>query len=271
MGLPAMLFPEGYSIRLWQLTTNESVDKCKNFKILDCAASHMAGRRNLHMSRYVWAEPPSQTAFPVARPGLPFIGAASFVTAIFALLGMQWPALIGLVATLCICAFFRDPDRVIPADEGAVVSPADGKVITCEKVAQSDYYEGECLKISIFMTVFNVHVNRMVYDGTVTAVNYHPGKFFSANLDKASRENEHNALTLEAPGGQQMAVVQIAGLVARRIVCGLQPGATLVRGERFGMICFGSRLDVYLPPETETKVAVGEKVAAGTSILGYLK
>ena len=223
------------------------------------------------MSRYVWAEPPSQTAFPIARPGLPFIGAAGFVTAVFALLGMQWPALCGLVATLGICAFFRDPDRVIPADEGAVVSPADGKVIVCEKTGASDYYDGECLKISIFMTVFNVHVNRMVYDGTITDVNYHPGKFFSANLDKASRENEHNALTLEGPGGHRMVVVQIAGLVARRIVCGVQAGTNLVRGERFGMICFGSRLDVYLPPETKPRVGVGDKVAAGSSILGYLK
>jgi phosphatidylserine decarboxylase len=223
------------------------------------------------MSRYVWAEPPSQTAFPIARPGLPFIGAASFITAVFALLGMQWPAIFGLVATLCICAFFRDPDRVIPAEEGAVVSPADGKVIICENVGQSDLYGGECLKISIFMSVFNVHVNRMVYDGTITDVNYYPGKFFSANLDKASRENEHNALTLEGPGGHRMVVVQIAGLVARRIVCGVQPGTTLVRGERFGMICFGSRLDVYLPPEAKASVTVGDKVAAGTSILGYLK
>ena len=223
------------------------------------------------MSRYVCAEPPSQTAFPIARPGLPFIGAASFITAVFALLGLQWPALLGLVATLSICAFFRDPDRVIPAEEGAVVAPADGKVIVSEKMDQSDYYGGECLKISIFMTVFNVHVNRMVYDGTITHVNYHPGKFLSANLEKASRENEHNALTLECPGGHRMVVVQIAGLVARRIVCGVQPGTDLVRGERFGMICFGSRLDVYLPPETTVKVGIGEKVSAGTSILGYLQ
>jgi len=223
------------------------------------------------MSRYVWAEPPSQTAFPVARPGLPYIGAASFVTAVFALLGLQSPFFFCLVATFCICAFFRDPDRVIPNEEGAVVSPADGKIIICEKIPQCDHYEGECLKISVFMTVFNVHVNRMVYDGTITDVNYHPGKFFSANLDKASRDNEHNVLSLEDADGRRMVVVQIAGLIARRIVCGVQPGTPLVRGERFGMICFGSRLDVYLPPETKIKVGLGDKVAAGTSILGYLK
>jgi phosphatidylserine decarboxylase len=223
------------------------------------------------MSQYVWAEPPSLTAFPLARPGLPFIWAAGFVTAVFALLGLQWPALFGLAATFCICAFFRDPDRVIPTDEGGVVSPADGKVVSCELIETSDFYEGRCLKISIFMSVFDVHVNRIVYDGTITAVNYHPGKFFSANLDKASRENEHNALTLEGPGGHRMVVVQIAGLIARRIVCGVQPGTALVRGERFGMICFGSRLDVYLPPETKANVVVGNRVTAGTSILGYLK
>jgi phosphatidylserine decarboxylase len=222
------------------------------------------------MSRYVWAEAPSLTAFPIARPGLPFIWAAGFVTAVFALLGMKWPALLGLTATLGICAFFRDPDRVIPSEDGAVVSPADGKVIVCEEVDHADYYGGRCLKISIFMTVFNVHVNRMVYDGTITDVAYHPGKFLSANRDKASRDNEQNALVLEGPGGHRMVVVQIAGLIARRIVCGLQPGDRLIRGERFGMICFGSRLDVYLPLETTAKVGIGDKVAAGTSILGYL-
>lgn len=219
------------------------------------------------MRRYVWAEPPSQTAFPIARPGLPFIGAASFVTAIFALLGLQWPALVGLVATLCVCAFFRDPDRVIPTDEGAAVSPADGKVILCEKVGQTDFYEGECLRISIFMTVFNVHVNRMVYDGTITDVNYHPGKFFSANLDKASRENEHNALTLEAPGGHRMVVVQIAGLVARRIVCYLEKGLTVRRGERYGIIRFGSRMEVSVPEDWQVLVKAGDRVWAGKSLL----
>jgi phosphatidylserine decarboxylase len=111
----------------------------------------------------------------------------------------------------------------------------------------------------------------MVQDGKITDVAYHPGKFFSANLDKASRENEHNALFVDTPSGQRLVIVQIAGLIARRIICGAQAGDTLARGQRFGMICFGSRLDVYLPPDFEIAIRVGQKVGAGTSILGFLK
>lgn len=130
------------------------------------------------MQRFSWPDPPRQTAYPIARPGWPFIGAAAFATVVLALLGLKLPAVLMLVVAACICAFFRDPDRVIPEVEGCVVSPADGKIIVCEKVAASDYYAGECLKISIFMSVFNVHVNRMVHDGRIGDVAYHPGKFF---------------------------------------------------------------------------------------------
>lgn len=224
----------------------------------------------IKMKRFSWPDPPRQTAYPIARPGWPFIGAAAFATVVLALLGWKLPALLLLVVAACICAFFRDPDRAVPMVEGGVVSPADGKIIVCEKIATSDYYKGECLKISIFMSVFNVHVNRMVHDGRIAEVAYHPGKFFSANLDKASRENEHNALMLDTPSGQRLVIVQIAGLIARRIICGAQPGDELKRGQRFGMICFGSRLDVYLPPKSRVEVKIGQKVQAGTSILGFL-
>jgi phosphatidylserine decarboxylase len=215
-----------------------------------------------------WPDPPSQTAFPVAKAGYPFIFASAFATAVFALLGISWLAVLGLVVTGFICFFFRDPDRLVPGGDGMIVSPADGKVIKVEPVAQTPYFEGACTRVSVFMSVFNVHVNRSPYEGTIRSVDYHPGKFFSANLDKASKDNEHNALMLESQSGKRIGFVQIAGLVARRIICAVQPGDSLKRGQRFGLICFGSRLDIYLPTETEIKVSVGDKVQAGSTILG---
>jgi phosphatidylserine decarboxylase len=215
-----------------------------------------------------WPDPPSQTAFPVAKAGYPFIFASAFATAVFALLGISWLAIFGLLVTGFICFFFRDPDRLVPVGDGVVVSPADGKVIKVEPVEQTPYYGSACTRISIFMSVFNVHVNRSPHEGTIRAVDYHPGKFFSANLDKASTDNEHNALMLESQSGKRIGCVQIAGLVARRIICAVQPGDVLRRGQRFGLICFGSRLDIYLPAETKIKVAVGDRVQAGSTILG---
>ncbi len=215
-----------------------------------------------------WSDPPSQTAFPVARAGYPFIFASAFATAVFALLGMAVLAIAGLLITGFICFFFRDPDRLIPVGEGIVVSPADGKVIAVVPVDQTPYFDGACTRISVFMSIFNVHVNRVPHEGTIRRVHYHPGKFFSANLDKASTDNEHNALLLESPSGRQVGFVQIAGLVARRIICAVQPGDVLQRGQRFGLICFGSRLDIYLPRDTDVQVAKGDKVKAGSTIVG---
>jgi phosphatidylserine decarboxylase len=203
----------------------------------------------------------------MARAGYPFIFASAFATAVFALLDIGVMAVLGLFATAFICWFFRDPDRLIPNGEDIIVSPADGKVIKVEPVDATPYFEGPCTRISVFMSIFNVHVNRVPHEGIVRQVNYYPGKFFSANLDKASAENEHNALLVESPAGKRVGFVQIAGLVARRIICAAQAGDTVKRGQRFGMICFGSRLDVYLPPETEIMVAVGARVQAGSSIL----
>ncbi|MDM8526441.1 phosphatidylserine decarboxylase family protein [Desulfococcaceae bacterium HSG8] len=222
------------------------------------------------MKNFYWSDPPGQTAFPVAKAGYPLIFAAAFVTIVFALLGFTALALTCLVITLFICCFFRDPDRVIPNKKDVVVSPADGKVVAADITENSPYYEGRCVRISIFMSVFNVHVNRVPYDGAVKDVRYHPGKFFAANKNKASGENEQNAVFIETEGGKTICVVQVAGLVARRIICGVQEGDKLVRGQRFGMICFGSRLDVYLPADTEPAVIVGDRVEAGTSVLGYL-
>ncbi len=219
------------------------------------------------MENYSWSDPPGQTAFPVAKAGHPLIMAAAFVTLIFALLGMTTLALIGVVVAFCFCGFFRDPDRVIPDQAGGIVSPADGKVIVLDTLDSSPFFDGRCKKISIFMSVFNVHVNRIPFDGTVVKVRHHLGKFFSANLDKASLQNEHNALLLETPDGKPMCVVQVAGLIARRIICYVQPGMKLTKGQRYGLICFGSRLDVYVPEDTEIKVAIGDRVKAGTSLI----
>jgi phosphatidylserine decarboxylase len=223
------------------------------------------------MSDFSWSDPPNHTAFPVARAGYPFIFAAVFTTAVFALLEMNIPALIGLAVTFSVCFFFRDPDRIIPNYDGAVVSPADGKVIFAGPVENSRFLEGSCIKISVFMSIFNVHVNRIPYEGQVKAIHYYPGKFFSANRNKASTHNEHNAVFVETEEGKKVCTVQIAGLIARRIICKLQEGDTVARGGRFGLICFGSRLDVYLPPDTTVKVAVGNRVKAGTSVLGDMR
>ncbi len=222
------------------------------------------------MNKFSRTDPPSQTAFPIDRAGIPFIGIAAFATAVFALLGIAVLALPGLLATLFICYFFRDPDRVTPVLEGGVVSPADGKVIKVERLENTHFAEGPCQKISIFMSIFNVHVNRIPFNGRIGKIAYYPGKFFSANLDKASRFNEHNAVYLETGNGQTLCFVQIAGLVARRIICRIQEGDSVARGQRFGLICFGSRLDVYLPVDAQVTVSVGDVVSAGTSLIGKL-
>jgi phosphatidylserine decarboxylase len=215
-----------------------------------------------------WSNPPERTVFPVAKAGYAPIFGAAFVTLILALLGMTYLTLFCLVVTFCFCGFFRDPDRVIPGEPHIIVSPADGKVISGGPVENTRFFEGSCRKISIFMSVFNVHVNRIPVDGKVKKVGYHPGKFFAANLDKASLHNEHNAVFLETADGKPVCTVQVAGLIARRIICNVQSGDDVCKGQRFGMICFGSRLDVYLPDDAEIKLAVGDKVRAGASVIG---
>ncbi|MBU1172157.1 MAG: phosphatidylserine decarboxylase family protein [Proteobacteria bacterium] len=222
------------------------------------------------MNSFSWPEKPGMTAFPIARPGYPFIIAAALITFLLALIGFSFLSFISLVLTLFICFFFRDPDRVIQDREGAVSSPADGKVIIIENMDENPFFEGPCKKISIFMSVFNVHVNRIPFTGTISEIRYFPGKFVNASLDKASSDNERNALIIETDKGIKYATVQIAGLIARRIICGVQAGDMLRRGVRFGLICFGSRLDVYLPSNAEVAVTLGDKVQAGTSIIGYI-
>jgi phosphatidylserine decarboxylase len=223
------------------------------------------------MKDYKRPDKDNHSAFFIAKPGYYFIIASVFVTVAFALIGVASFAVAGLAVTVFICCFFRDPDRVVPPEDGAVVSPADGRVIIAGPVDESPFFEGESIKISIFMSVFNVHVNRIPYEGKVSKISYSPGKFFSANLDKASKENEHNAVFIETDAGKKICMVQIAGLIARRIICRLKEGDVVYRGDRFGMICFGSRLDVYLPADAKICVQVGNRASAGETILGYIK
>lgn len=202
----------------------------------------------------------------VALEGVPYIIIAAFTTFLFAVLGC-WPlALVALGITAFIGHFFRDPERVVPEDADAVASPADGKVIKVSR--EADPVTGEMRQvIAIFMNVFNVHVNRMPVSGKVELIRYIPGKFVNASFDKASEDNERAVLVVTGKGNQRFTVVQIAGLIARRIVCWAEPGDKLKRGERFGMIKFGSRVDLYMPDGYVPIVSVDQKVAAGETPL----
>ncbi len=212
-----------------------------------------------------------QPKVPVAQEGVPFIGIAAFLTIISAILGYVSLTILFLLATFFILYFFRDPERFIPSDPSAIISPADGKVIGVDKLSDSKFTEQEVVKISIFMNVFNVHVNRNPLNGTVEKVIHSPGKFYSADTTKAEEYNEQCAVVLNSDKGKKIAYVQIAGLIARRIVCWLEPGDNVKKGSRFGLIRFGSRVDVYLPADTPVNVAVGQKVTAGETILATIE
>lgn len=207
----------------------------------------------------------------VAKEGYPFILGSFVFVLLFWYLQVYSLAILFLCLTIFIVYFFRDPERTPPLKESAIVSPADGKVIIAEKVYEENHLKKEVLKISIFMNVFNVHVNRVPLDGEVVDIDYHPGKFLNASFDKASSENERNELLIRDKKGREILLVQIAGLIARRIVCYLSEGSSVVKGERFGLIRFGSRLDIYLPLEVELNVKVGEKVKAGETMLCSLQ
>jgi len=205
----------------------------------------------------------------VAREGWPFL-AVVLAVAIAATYAQWWLlAVLGWLATLFIAQFFRDPGRAVPAQPNAVLSPADGKIVSVGK-ARDPYLERQALKISVFMNVFNVHSNRSPVDGKVKNKWYHGGSFVNAALDKASLENERCALQLATSDGVDVTCVQVAGLIARRILCYVKPGDSLARGERYGFIRFGSRVDVYLPETARPRVAVGDVVYATTTILAEL-
>ena len=202
----------------------------------------------------------------IAREGWPFIGAALIAAfAVWLLAGFAWSIPLWLAAVFVI-QFFRDPPRAVPALASAVLSPADGRIVKVVKAADP-HTGGEALLISVFMNVFNVHSNRSPVDAMVAAVKYTPGAFVNADLDKASTENERNALVLKLDNGVQVTCVQVAGLIARRILCYVKAGDRLARGQRYGFIRFGSRVDVYLPLTARPRVAVGDVVYATSTIL----
>jgi len=202
----------------------------------------------------------------IAREGWTFLAIAIVVASLLTGWGFGLLALLAWLAVAFILQFFRDPARRVPQDANAILAPADGRIVKVEK-ARDPYLDRDALKISVFMNVFNVHSNRSPVDGTVVNRWYHAGSFVNAALDKASLENERNALHLRTAAGQDVTCVQIAGLIARRILCYVEPGATVKRGQRYGFIRFGSRVDVYVDPACRPRVAVGDVVAATETIL----
>ncbi len=207
---------------------------------------------------------------PVAKEGLIFILPLAAIT--FLLWSMGFIAFAGffLALTLFVFYFFRDPERSIPVEAGVVLSPADGKIIQVVPCREERFLKGPTIKVSIFMSLFNVHVNRIPLGGRIIDSLYLPGKFFRANLVQASSANEQNVLLIETAGGARLLLVQIAGLIARRIVCRVRKGDQVKSGRRFGLIRFGSRVDIYLPENTRIQAQIGEKVFGGQTILGYL-
>ena len=220
------------------------------------------------MKDYFQAREPAlniHNQLPVARPGLVFILLPALLALLALALDWETPAAVLGLAAAFSAWFFRDPERPTPPP-GFGLAPADGRIILVAPVESNPHTPGPALKISIFMSPFNVHVNRVPLSGRLVSQTYFPGAFFNASFDKASLQNERNALVLETEAGP-VAVVQIAGLIARRIVAWVREGDRLERGQRFGLIRFGSRVDLYLPPDSEIMVVVGQKVSAGWSPL----
>jgi len=207
---------------------------------------------------------------PVAAEGWPFIIPLAVVTVLLFALGWRSTAVVVLVLMLFVLFFFRDPERSAPEGEGIVVSPADGRVIIVTDHYEGEYLKTEVKKISIFLSVFNVHVNRIPISGTVEQVKYQPGKFLVASVDKASTDNEQTAVLI-THGKHKVLVKQIAGLIARRIVCYARPGDTVATGERYGLIRFGSRVDIFLPKNADIMVKVGDRIKGSRDVIGVLK
>ena len=213
-----------------------------------------------------------QDAYPhpiIAREGWTFLALSIIAALVLSFLGLWVLAVLVWVVVVFIAQFFRDPARRVPREPNAVLSPADGKVVSVGKT-RDPYLDRDALKISVFMNVFNVHSNRSPVDGDVVAAWYHAGSFVNAALDKASIENERNALHLRTSTGRDVTCVQIAGLIARRILCYVKPGDALARGRRYGFIRFGSRVDVYLPLDARPNVAIGDAVYATETVLAEL-
>ncbi len=208
---------------------------------------------------------------PFAKEGFPFIGAAAGATLLAGWLGWLAIATGGGLLTFFVSWFFRNPSRVIPQGAGLVVAPGDGKVIAIEEEFEPRYLKDRSIRVTIFLNVFDVHINRIPSEGVVEDVQYQPGLFLVASKPEASIKNEQNAVMIRTVEGAKVLCVQVAGLIARRIVCWVSPNDKAVRGERFGLIRFGSRMDTFVPIGTVLKVAVGQHVKGGETILGELR
>jgi len=209
-----------------------------------------------------------RSRLPLAREGYRLMAVAAATTAVLFVIGWKIAAAVAFLLTAFIVNFFRDPERTTPADPRLIVAPADGRVIKVASVRDDRFLHGPVTLVSIFMSPLNVHVNRLPVSGRVVDVRYNPGKYFRAFADKASLDNEQNAVLVEDAQGRRLCFVQIAGFLARRIVCYLQTGMQIERGQRYGMIMFGSRADIYLPPSAHVRVQVGDRARGGETAIG---
>jgi phosphatidylserine decarboxylase len=210
-----------------------------------------------------------QNQWPIAKEGLPFLFPAVLLTILFGMVGWRVWMLLGILFSLFLAYFFRNPKRKIPDLQNVILSPADGRIVHVGECEEERFLREKTLKVSIFMSMFDVHLNRTPISGKVVERNYLPGRFLVASVEKSSLLNEQNAMILESDDRFRILLVQIAGFVARRIVCYAKAGDLLRKGEIFGLIRFGSRVDLYLPPEVKPIVRVGQHVKGGESIIGY--
>lgn len=207
---------------------------------------------------------------PIAKEGIPFVGTAAGGTLVAGLLGWTIPALVAGGLTLFTVWFFRNPARAIPQGPGLVVAAGDGKVVAIEEEFEPRFLKEKSIRVSIFLNVFDVHINRVPCEGVVEQVQYQPGEFLVASKPEATLKNEQNAIVVRTAQGGRVVCVQVAGLIARRIVCWLSQGDRVARGERYGLIRFGSRMDTFLPLGSTMKVAVGDHVKGGETVVGVL-
>jgi len=211
----------------------------------------------------------TQNQWPVAKEGFTFLIPSALLTLFCGAVGWKALTILGILLTLFIAFFFRNPKRKIPSFENIIVSPADGRIIQVAECEEDRFLKQRSLKVSIFMSLFDVHINRAPATGKVLETSYHPGRFLVASREKSSLLNEQNAFILETEERFKILLIQIAGFVARRIVCYAKAGDILRKGEIFGMICFGSRIDLYLPTDVRPMIRVGQHVKGGESIIGY--
>ena len=214
-------------------------------------------------------ETTEQNRWPIAKEGLPFLIPMVLLTVILGIMGWNVWMSLGILLSLFIAYFFRNPRREIPSLQNIILSPADGRIVHVGECEEDRFLKEKALKVSIFMSLFDVHLNRSPVSGKVLQMDYLPGRFLVANVEKSSLLNEQNAVILETEDRFRILLVQIAGFVARRIVCYAKTGDLLRKGEIFGLIRFGSRVDLYLPPEVKPIIRVGQHVKGGESIIGY--